>query len=123
MSILENMSAIMGIDNIEDISSISSLTSIRIPDCPEKEEEDGVGPVGGTTTPTKKRDLRAIILQCPPAPRKSKPSPALFLGKRHRDHLIKGTLLLDMSHEVQALFPVGFMSDLRRKIKKARTYN
>jgi hypothetical protein len=75
------------------------------------EEEDD-----GFKTPTSLDHKIPAIKQCPPAPRKPKPS-----MKRKVLQNVRTCLQLDLSKEVEPLFPPSLLSDLDCKIKKARS--
>ncbi|XVE76360.1 hypothetical protein DITRI_Ditri12bG0166000 [Diplodiscus trichospermus] len=77
----------------------------------------------GFRTPTSLDHKIPAIKQCPPAPRKPKPLPSnkrkasASSSNRTRSNLHE----LDLSHEVESLFPMPLLADLHRKVKKART--
>ncbi|XP_059431009.1 cyclin-dependent protein kinase inhibitor SMR3-like [Corylus avellana] len=69
----------------------------------------------GFKTPTSLDHKIPVILQCPPAPRKPKTIP---LTKRKAT---RQRILLDLSNDIEALFPPALLVDLSRgKIKKIR---
>ncbi|KAJ8750633.1 hypothetical protein K2173_015814 [Erythroxylum novogranatense] len=71
----------------------------------------------GFRTPTAKDKKIASVLQCPPAPKKIKSLPSTKRKSPSR------RLLLDLSNEVESLFPPVLLADLGGKIKKARQGN
>ncbi|XVF46516.1 hypothetical protein PTKIN_Ptkin03bG0033300 [Pterospermum kingtungense] len=70
---------------------------------------------GGFKTPTSMDHKIPVLLKCPPAPRKPKslPSPK-------RKALIRRRILLDLTKEIESLFPAALLADLGNKIKKVR---
>lgn len=82
---------------------------IRIPSYQEEEEENG-----GFKTPTSEVHRITEILECPPAPRKPKSMEAL---KRKAP---RPRSLLDLSKELESLFPSPIVLDLGGKIKKVK---
>ncbi|KAJ4971978.1 hypothetical protein NE237_005077 [Protea cynaroides] len=83
----------------------------------EVEDEDE-----GFRTPTSLDHRIPVIKQCPPAPRKPKSS---FLTKRKASSSSSSAtrrqlFLLDLSQEIESLFPLALQADLGRKIKKIR---
>ncbi|KAG6643172.1 uncharacterized protein LOC122275413 [Carya illinoinensis] len=79
-----------------------------------KVEEDD----DGFKTPTSLDNKIPAIKQCPPAPRPNKQLPM----KRAKSSIVlkKTPQPLNLLEEVEALFPLRIVSDLHRKIKKAR---
>ncbi|KAL2239760.1 UNVERIFIED_CONTAM: Cyclin-dependent protein kinase inhibitor SMR14 [Sesamum indicum] len=78
---------------------------------------DDDGEDGGIRTPTSVDHMRknVIVLKCPPAPRKPKslPSTKRKAESHERVHL------LDLSDEIQSLFPPNILKDfVRGKIRK-----
>ncbi|XVF55291.1 hypothetical protein PTKIN_Ptkin06aG0025100 [Pterospermum kingtungense] len=87
----------------------------------EKKKKISLGEFGATDddddgfkTPTSLDQKIPVMKQCPPAPRKPKPTPS---NKRKASI----NLVLDLSQEVESLFPRALLDDLHRKVKKART--
>ncbi|XVF08084.1 hypothetical protein REPUB_Repub06bG0195600 [Reevesia pubescens] len=78
----------------------------------------------GFKTPTSSDQKIPVMKQCPPAPRKPKPTSS---NKRKASspssssHTRRNLLQLDLSQEVESLFPRPLLADLHRKVKKART--
>ncbi|KAL9398692.1 hypothetical protein Peur_007653 [Populus x canadensis] len=74
----------------------------------------------GFKTPTS-LDHKISITKCPPAPRKPKP----FLSRKRKASPPKARtiLQLDLSQEIEALFPSTIVVDLRKKIKKSPSDN
>ncbi|KAG6769467.1 hypothetical protein POTOM_025104 [Populus tomentosa] len=74
----------------------------------------------GFKTPTS-LDHKISITKCPPAPRKPKP----FLSRKRKASLPKARtiLQLDLSQEIEALFPSTIAVDLQKKIKKSPSDN
>ncbi|OMO66261.1 hypothetical protein CCACVL1_21238 [Corchorus capsularis] len=87
----------------------------------DQEEEDGF------KTPTSFEHKIPVTKQCPPAPRK--PKPRNFSSNKRKASPTPTTTptqrrtrqQLDLSQEVESLFPAPLLADLHRKIKKART--
>ncbi|KAL8525638.1 hypothetical protein ACS0TY_015033 [Phlomoides rotata] len=78
------------------------------------EDGDGDG-VSGCSTPKAVDQKMDVSLKCPPPPRKPKSVPSLK-RKAQRDDL------LDLSHELESLFPANILRDFMcGKIKKIRT--
>lgn len=75
----------------------------------------------GFKTPTSLDHKIPVKAQCPPAPKKSNS----FSSRKRRpvSSNVRRTLRLDLSHEVESLFPKPIFDDLHRKIKKARKEN
>ncbi|XWS59807.1 hypothetical protein CRYUN_Cryun08bG0153500 [Craigia yunnanensis] len=80
----------------------------------------------GFKTPTSLDQKIPVMKQCPPAPRKPKPLPS----NKRKASTPSSTgstartcrnLQLDLSQEVESLFPRSVLADLHRKVKKART--
>ncbi|KAL3518199.1 hypothetical protein ACH5RR_020788 [Cinchona calisaya] len=85
-----------------------SCLKIKLPKAREEEEEEE-----GCTTPTSV-DQQIPPQVCPPAPRKPKSVPSSTTkGSRRR-------VLLDLSNEVESLFPPALLADFGKKIKKIR---
>ncbi|XVE79587.1 hypothetical protein DITRI_Ditri14bG0070600 [Diplodiscus trichospermus] len=68
----------------------------------------------GFKTPTSLDHKIPVMLKCPPAPRKPKslPSPKRKAFRRR--------ILLDLTKEIESLFPPALLADLGNKIKKVR---
>ncbi|XWS53129.1 hypothetical protein CRYUN_Cryun11dG0131300 [Craigia yunnanensis] len=68
----------------------------------------------GFKTPTSLDRKIPVMLKCPPAPRKPKslPSPKRKAFRRR--------ILLDLTKEIESLFPPALLADLGNKIKKLR---
>ncbi|CAK9327035.1 unnamed protein product [Citrullus colocynthis] len=86
----------------------------------EEEEKNGSNLVvedddNGFKTPTSLEHKIPTSLRCPMAPRKPKPRPLMKrkVAERHR-------LLLDLSSEIQSLFPADFLVGLGGKVKRIR---
>ncbi|KAJ4704691.1 cyclin-dependent protein kinase inhibitor SMR3 [Melia azedarach] len=77
----------------------------------------------GFRTPTSTDHKIPEIKQCPPAPRKSKSTnnPSAKRKSSSVSSNIRRSLRLDVSEEVNSLFPKPILDDLHRKIKRART--
>ncbi|KAF5476025.1 hypothetical protein F2P56_007772 [Juglans regia] len=78
-----------------------------------KVEEDD----DGFKTPTSLDNKIPGIKQCPPAPRPNKQLP---MKRKSSIVLKKPPQPLNLLEEIEALFPLRIVSDLHRKIKKAR---
>jgi hypothetical protein len=88
---------------------------IKIPSVTVGEFRDVEDDEDGFKTPTSLDHKIPAILQCPPAPRKPKTIP---LTKRKA---ARQRILLDLSNDIEALFPQALLEDLSRgKIKKIR---
>ncbi|KAE8039043.1 hypothetical protein FH972_011491 [Carpinus fangiana] len=88
---------------------------INIPSVTVGEFRDVEDDEDGFKTPTSLDHKIPAILQCPPAPRKPKTIP---LTKRKA---ARQRILLDLSNDIEALFPQALLEDLSRgKIKKIR---
>ncbi|CAK9174727.1 unnamed protein product [Ilex paraguariensis] len=75
----------------------------------------------GFRTPTSLDSKLPVITKCPPAPKKSKPQTS---NKRKASSpIVRRSLLLDLSKEVESMFPPKIQQDLGQKIKKARRDN
>ncbi|KAF3965843.1 hypothetical protein ACB098_08G043800 [Castanea mollissima] len=91
--------------------SVSSL-EVKVPSLGElrdvEDDDDGF------RTPTSLDHKIPQSLQCPAAPRKPKPIPSTKrkAGRRRT--------MLDLSNEIESLFPPAVLVDLRVKIKKIR---
>ncbi|KAG6631491.1 cyclin-dependent protein kinase inhibitor SMR12-like [Carya illinoinensis] len=95
-----------------DSISLSSL-GVRIPSLGEfrdMEEEDD-----GFKTPTSLDHKIPVVLQCPPAPKKLKPKAVTTKRKAARRRIP-----LDLSNEIESLFPSTLQVDLSGTIKKIR---
>ncbi|KAL6979199.1 hypothetical protein U1Q18_020863 [Sarracenia purpurea var. burkii] len=86
-----------------------------------KEDDDsgGSGHEDGFRTPTSWDQRIPAIPEFPPAPRKPKSVPA----SAKRKAACRQILLLDLSSEVESLFPPSLVMDLGKKIKKVRKTN
>ncbi|XP_007027037.2 PREDICTED: uncharacterized protein LOC18597768 [Theobroma cacao] len=75
----------------------------------------------GFKTPTSLDHKIPVIKQCPPAPRKPQPAP-LPSNKRKASSspITRRNLQVDLSLEIESLFPRPLLADLHRKVKKAR---
>lgn len=69
----------------------------------------------GFKTPTSLGHKIPAILQCPPAPRKPKTIPLMTKRKAARQRI-----LLDLSNDIESLFPTALLVDLSGKFKKIR---
>lgn len=87
----------------------ASSLKVKLPEAREQvmEEKDD-----GLATPTSP-DRKIPIQVCPPAPRKPKSVPSNHKGCRRR-------AFLDLSNEVESLFPAAILADFGKKIKKVR---
>jgi hypothetical protein len=89
---------------------LPSVEAFQIED--DKDDDDD-----GFKTPTSLDRKIPVIFQCPPAPRKPKSLPS---AKRKSP---QGRVLLDLSNEIESLFPPALAGDLGGKIKKVRQGN
>ncbi|MBA0582589.1 hypothetical protein Gorai_024728 [Gossypium raimondii] len=60
----------------------------------------------------------ATILKCPPAPRKPKSLPIISSPAKRKP--LRRRILLDLTKEIESLFPPALIADLGNKIKKVR---
>ncbi|TYI90737.1 hypothetical protein E1A91_D03G142500v1 [Gossypium mustelinum] len=60
----------------------------------------------------------ATILKCPPAPRKPKSLPIISSPAKRKS--LRRRILLDLTKEIESLFPPALIADLGNKIKKVR---
>ncbi|PPD87572.1 hypothetical protein GOBAR_DD15477 [Gossypium barbadense] len=58
----------------------------------------------------------ATILKCPPAPRKPKSLPIISSPAKRKS--LRRRILLDLTKEIESLFPPALIADLGNKIKK-----
>ncbi|KDP44228.1 hypothetical protein JCGZ_05695 [Jatropha curcas] len=89
---------------------LPSLEEVKI----NQDDDDGF------KTPTSLDQKIPIILPCPPAPRKPKSLPT---NKRKSLAPPGRRVLLDLSNEIESLFPPSLRADLGGKIKKTRQEN
>uniref|UniRef100_A0A5B6YW82 Cyclin-dependent protein kinase inhibitor SMR3-like n=1 Tax=Davidia involucrata TaxID=16924 RepID=A0A5B6YW82_DAVIN len=73
----------------------------------------------GFTTPTSSDHKIPVIKQCPPAPQKLRPQQSTT-KRKSPPKLRPNILQLDLSKEVESMFPPTLQDDIGRKIKKAR---
>ncbi|KAA8516435.1 hypothetical protein F0562_016728 [Nyssa sinensis] len=71
----------------------------------------------GFRTPTSSDHKIPIITQCPPAPNKLRPQPS---RKRKLSQKLSRNIQLDLSKEVESMFPPTLQDYIGSKIKKAR---
>ncbi|XWS55669.1 hypothetical protein CRYUN_Cryun09bG0020900 [Craigia yunnanensis] len=102
--------------NVTAASKESEKKKISLGEFKAKDDDDGF------KTPTSLDQKIPVIKQCPPAPRKPKPLPS---NKRKASPSsstrTSRNLQVDLSQEVESLFPRTLLADLHRKVKKART--
>lgn len=91
---------------------VSSL-KVKLPEVRQVLTVDEEGEEGGCTTPTSAD--HKIPQVCPPAPRKPKSLPSSTNQKASRRRV-----LLDLSNEIESLFPPALLADFGKKIKKVR---
>lgn len=109
-------------ENQEECNSILDPNSIEKPSLEAVLMETYV--VGddddGFKTPTS-LDHKISITKCPPAPRKPKP----FLSRKRKASPPKALtiLQLDLSQEIEAVFPSTIVGGLQKKIKKSPSDN
>ncbi|KAK8598479.1 hypothetical protein V6N13_094448 [Hibiscus sabdariffa] len=70
----------------------------------------------GFKTPTSLAYKIPVILKCPPAPRKPKSLPIVSRKRK----ACRRRILLDLTKEMECLFPPALLADLGNKIKKVR---
>ena len=103
-------------NNILDPNSIEkpSLEAVLMETYVVGDDDDGF------KTPTS-LDHKIPITKCPPAPRKPKP----FLSRKRKASPPKARtiLQLDLSPEIEAVFPSTIVVDLQKKIKKSPSDN
>ncbi|WCJ41224.1 Cyclin-dependent protein kinase inhibitor SMR3 [Euphorbia peplus] len=95
-----------------------SCLKIKLPSLEEfkNAQEQQLDLEDGLKTPTSLEKRIPLVLSCPPAPRKPKALPSnkrKLMGGRRR-------VLLDLSNEIESLFPPSMRVDLGAKIKKVR---
>nr|POE54100.1 cyclin-dependent protein kinase inhibitor smr3 [Quercus suber] len=96
----------------KDLNSMELNFLVKVPSLGElrdvEDDDDGF------RTPTSLDHKIPESLRCPPAPRKPKPIPSTKrkAGRRR--------IMLDLSNEIDSLFPPALLVDLRVKIKKIR---
>lgn len=81
-----------------------------------EDQENHVGVVDGFETPTSLDHKIPAALKCPPAPRKPKSLPSM----KRRLPISRRRVLLDLTSEIESLFPPAILADLGGKIKKVR---
>ncbi|KAK6935874.1 hypothetical protein RJ641_032904 [Dillenia turbinata] len=93
---------------------ISCHLELKIPphDVEEEEEKDGM------KTPTSSDHKIQRILECPPAPRKPKPKSLQVTRRRSSANSCRRQILLDLSNEIDSLFPLAVRANFSSKIKK-----
>ncbi|XP_021278755.1 cyclin-dependent protein kinase inhibitor SMR3-like [Herrania umbratica] len=102
-------------------SKLPSLGEFNVHEDGEVHEKGAVHENGdeenndGFKTPTSLDHKIPSLLKCPPAPRR----PGYLQAPKRKDN-IPQTILLDLTKEIEALFPPAFLADLGKKIKKAR---
>ncbi|XP_052211365.1 cyclin-dependent protein kinase inhibitor SMR3-like [Diospyros lotus] len=112
-------------DQLQDQNLVSSLTiKTTAPSLGKFDaaDDDYDHDSGRCRTPTSSDQRIPLVPKCPPAPRKPKSLP-LTPGKRNA--ATRRRLLLDLSGEVESLFPTPLVADLGEsgRIKKARKVN
>lgn len=92
---------------------VSSL-EVRLPEVRQvlTVDEEGEGEEGCTTPTSADHKIPQV---CPPAPRKPKSLPSSTNQKASRRRV-----LLDLSNEIESLFPPALLADFGKKIKKVR---
>ncbi|KAI9072411.1 hypothetical protein K1719_045651 [Acacia pycnantha] len=88
---------------------------LKIPSYDDKDLDDGSNG-GECRTPTS-RDQK--IPSCPPAPKKPKAIPSC---RKRKSRVVTGNIL-DLSQEIESLFPAPLLLDLYGKINKVRRGN
>ncbi|KDP35627.1 hypothetical protein JCGZ_09065 [Jatropha curcas] len=81
------------------------------------DDDDDEDDNDGFKTPTSLDHKIPLTKQCPPAP--TKPSKSSLSSKRKSSN-VRASRQLDLSQEVECLFPKPILDDFHRKIKKAR---
>ncbi|OAY37816.1 cyclin-dependent protein kinase inhibitor SMR10 [Manihot esculenta] len=94
-----------------------STLKIKLPSLGEFKLEEDVDEDDGFKTPTSLDNKIPVVLPCPPAPRKPKSLPS----NKRKSH--RRRVLLDLSNEIESLFPPALRADLGGKIKKIRQEN
>lgn len=72
----------------------------------------------GFKTPTSSDHKIPAMLKCPPAPRKPKSLPS----PKRKDAFRRQKMLLDLTKEIESLFPPALLADLGNKIKTVRQF-
>ncbi|GAV69467.1 hypothetical protein CFOL_v3_12968 [Cephalotus follicularis] len=96
-------------EECDHVRVVSHQGPVKLGEFKVEEENDGF------KTPTSLEHKMPVIKQCPPAPRKPKPTKRKISSTAPRKKL-----LLDLSQEVESMFPMPILVDLHQKIKKAR---
>ncbi|XP_021672707.2 cyclin-dependent protein kinase inhibitor SMR3-like [Hevea brasiliensis] len=94
-----------------DFSRLISLGEVKATD---DDDDDN----NGFKTPTSLDHKISATKQCPPAPRK--PRPVIPAKRKASPSNVRRSLQLDLSREVESLFPRPILADLYQKMKKAR---
>nr|DAD25849.1 TPA_asm: hypothetical protein HUJ06_027317 [Nelumbo nucifera] len=95
--------------------SVASSEDLKLPLLGEG-EFTGDDDDDGFRTPTSLDHKIPVILQCPPAPRKIISIPS----KKRKASSTRRQLLLNLSDEIESLFPPALFADHGRKMKKVR---
>ncbi|EEF28791.1 conserved hypothetical protein [Ricinus communis] len=99
-----------------------STLKIKLPSLGEfkiqEQEQEQQDLDDGCKTPTSLNHKIPTLLPCPPAPRKPKSLPS-----NKRKSPARRRVLLDLSNEIESLFPPALRADLGAKIKKVRQEN
>lgn len=98
----------------EEIKEEKSHIKLEIKIPPPKEIKSQEEEEDGFRTPTSLDQKIPLILKCPPAPRKPKPNPST----KRKALLHQHRIAIDVSKEIESLFPPVFLMDLGGKIKK-----
>ncbi|KAK6926964.1 hypothetical protein RJ641_008683 [Dillenia turbinata] len=80
----------------------------------EEEEEEGI------KTPTSTDHKIQRILECPPAPRKPKPKSLQVTRRRSSANSCRRQIFLNLSNEIDSLFPLAVRASFSSKIRKVR---
>ncbi|CAI9108096.1 OLC1v1007617C1 [Oldenlandia corymbosa var. corymbosa] len=101
----------------EDMEFFASL-KVKLPAVTEEEDmEEEV--VDGLSTPTSS-DHKIPALVCPPAPRKPKTIPSAAAAAAIKRNRCRKRVFLDLTNEVESMFPESVRADFGNKIKKVR---
>ncbi|KAF9679913.1 hypothetical protein SADUNF_Sadunf06G0065000 [Salix dunnii] len=105
-------------ENQEECNNVLDSNSMEKPSLLAVLMETAVadGDDDGSKTPTS-FDHKISITKCPPAPRK----PKSFLSRKRKESppTARASLQLDLSREIEALFPSTIVADLQKKMKKS----
>ncbi|KAK9280284.1 hypothetical protein L1049_013972 [Liquidambar formosana] len=106
-------------EKTENCEKLVSSLKLKIPSLAEFKVEHDHDDEDGCRTPTSLDQRIPLILPCPPPPRKPKSLPST----KRKVAPASRKILLDLSNEVESLFPPALLADLGGKMKKVRKGN